>query len=621
MCGIVGYAGIAGGIDLETLVECRDALAHRGPDDAACWVSRDGRVAFGHRRLAIVELTQAGAQPMHWRQPALTVTFNGEIYNHGELRRELRAQGHVFRGHSDTEVILAAYAQWGRGGVDRLRGMFAFALYDHAQRSLLLARDRAGEKPLYWVRHRGGLMFASELKALFADPAFARRVDLQGLDAYLAFGYVPGDRCLIDGVHKVPPGHLIEYALDAASVETRRYWDKPPARPDPGRSEQDLVDELDRLADAAVREQLQADVPVAVLLSGGIDSSLVTACAARASADAVTTFTLGFPGAGEFDERPHARRVAQHFATRHTELELEPASLDLLPALARHYDEPIADSSIIPTYLISRLVARHGKVVLGGDGGDELFGGYRSYQGATRVEQLRRVCPRPLRVAMAAAARAGLPVGFPGRNALVGFGADLADGVARMGLMFDRPMRRHLAPALQESAAGVDAPLAWKRSLVDTSRGVPGAYMAADFDSYLPGDILVKVDRASMANSLEVRAPWLDQRIVEFAFAEVPNELRVAHSERKILLRRLARRLLPADFDVERKQGFSIPLAAWLTPAQREHWCAHFETRLGRLFDFAAVRRLAGDNGVGALTRLFGLLFLMHWMEEHHVSA
>lgn len=619
MCGIVGFAGRSGGMDAAQLDRCRDAIAHRGPDAAVSWISNDGCIAMAHRRLAIVELSEAGAQPMHWPEPALSITFNGEIYNHHELRDELRAMGCRFRGHSDTEVILAGFARWGEGVFQRLRGMFAIALYDHAARRLTLVRDRAGEKPLYWARHRGGIVFASELTALFADPSFPRRLDAAGVNSYLAFGYVPADQCLVAGVSKVAPAQLLRFDLEAATIEQRSYWALPKPQPAPSVDEEALVEELQGLLRSAVREQLDADVPVAVLLSGGIDSSLVTACAAAVSTHPVRTFSVGFPGEAAFDERQHARRIASHFGTQHVELELEPSSVDLIPELARRYDEPIADSSMIPTYLLSRLVVQHGKAVLGGDGGDELFGGYRAYQGALRLEAARAALPRWLRRGIAAGARTVLPVGYPGRNAVANLDGSLAEGVAKVGTMFDAGMRARLVPSLGQGDA-LGAAERWKRGLVDESRGVPGAFMASDFRSYLPGDILVKVDRASMANSLEVRAPFLDHRLIDFAFAKVPNRLRTTGDERKILLRRLARRLLPPDFDVARKQGFSIPLAAWLTPQLRELACEHFEGRFGAFFDFAEVRRLLGSRHVGGVTRVFALLMLMHWMEAHDVG-
>lgn len=619
MCGMVGFAGRSAGMNLEDLHRCRDALAHRGPDASASWTSGDGCVALAHRRLAIVELTAAGVQPMHWLDPSLSIVFNGEIYNHNELREELRAMGCSFRGHSDTEVILAGYSRWGEGVFERLRGMFAIALYDPAERRLLLARDRAGEKPLYWVRHRGGIVFASELAALFADPSLPRRLDPSGVNSYLAFGYVPADQCIVAGVSKVAPAHFLRFDLDSGAVEQHRFWNLPEPQPDFNLDEEALVDELQGLLLSAVREQLDADVPVAVLLSGGIDSSLVTACASVVSSRPVRTFSVGFPGEATFDERPHARRVASYFGTQHVELELEPSSVDLIPELARRFDEPLADSSMIPTYLLSRLVAKHGKVVLGGDGGDELFGGYRSYQGALRLEAARVALPRWLRRGVATGARALLPVGYPGRNAVAHLDGTFAEGVARVGTMFDARMRARLVPSLGRGDL-LGVPELWKQALVDQSRGVPGAFMASDFRSYLPGDILVKVDRASMANSLEVRAPFLDHRLIEFAFGKVPNRLRTTGSERKILLRRLAKKLLPPDFDVARKQGFSIPLTAWLSPQLRESACQRFESRFGDFFDFAEVRGLLGSQHVGGVTRIFSLLMLMHWMEAHDVS-
>jgi asparagine synthase (glutamine-hydrolysing) len=620
MCGIVGYAGVAGALDRATLAACRDAIWRRGPDAAGLWTSSDGRVAFGHRRLAIVDLSEAGAQPMRSDAGDLAITFNGEIYNHGALRDELRCLGHAFRGHSDTEVLLKAFQQWGTACLSRLRGMFAFALYDGARRRLVLARDRAGEKPLYWAAHRQGVMFASELKALFADPMFPRELDANGFDAYLAFGYVPHDLCLVRGVRKVPPAHFAEVSLDSGGIRVERYWHLPAPESCPTGDPEELVERLGGLMRDAVSEQLQADVPVAVLLSGGTDSSLVTACAAQVSTHPVQTFSVGFPGAGAFDERPHAARVARHFATRHTELEVTPASLDLLDELAWHYDEPIADSSMIPTFLLSRLVSRHVKAVLGGDGADELFGGYRAYQGALRLERLRRRLPAPARHGISAVSGTVLPPGFPRRNALVGLKGSAADGVARVGLMFDAAERVGLAPWLR-TAGMDDSPMHWKRALVEPERGVPGAHMAADFQSYLPGDILVKIDRASMAHSLEVRAPFLDSRIIEFAFGQVPNSLRANDAQRKILLRRLARRWLPSDFDVDRKQGFSVPLGDWMTVEHRRRACADFEMQFGDVFDFARVRRLLAHQHAGSVARVFGILLLLHWMRAHRVAA
>ncbi len=619
MCGIVGVAATKAWEPRPPLPAMRDALRHRGPDDAGEWWSADGRVGFGHRRLAILDLSAAGHQPMLSADGALALTFNGEIYNFAELRAELTERGVRFRGHSDTEVVLAAYQAWGLDCLDRLRGMFAFALYDLAERRLVLARDRAGEKPLFYRLAGGRLHFASELKALFADPALPRVLDPGALDAYLAFGYVPGSACLVDGMAKLAPGSVLTFDLESGRSSVNRYWALP-APPTAAASPDDLAAELEGLLATAVSEQLVADVPVGVLLSGGIDSSLVVALAARASRRPVRTFTISFPGHGAFDEAPYARLVADHFGTEHHELVAESASLDLLPALVHQYDEPIADSSMLPTFLVSRLIRPHCTVALGGDGGDELFGGYHLYQVGLAQDRVRRWLPSPVRHLIGRSA-AQLPVGFRGRTYLQTVGLDPLEAVARSGLYLDAATRRRLSPLL--AAARPDAP--GERYRARAAAAVGGTLQRltrADFASYLPDDILVKVDRASMLASLEVRAPFLDRRIVEFAFGRVPDRYRASVRHRKILPRLLAERVLPPTLDLSRKRGFSIPLAAWL----RGEWGARITDALraapSALFAPAGVERLLEGQrrGLHNGQRLFALAFLALWREEHRIE-
>jgi asparagine synthase (glutamine-hydrolysing) len=620
MCGIVGYAGVPGAIGEPLAIAMRDSLAHRGPDAAGIWSSADGSVVFGHRRLAILDLSATGAQPMLSADQRLAITFNGEIYNHAELRAELAASGVRFVGRSDTEVLLAAYAAWGRRCVARLRGMFAFAIYDSTSRSLFMARDRAGEKPLYWAHHREGLVFASELKALLADPAFPRRISAEGLAYYLALGYVPAGLCILGGVHKLMPAHSLYWRVGDPAPAITRYWDLP--EPEPGTrapAEVELVDELDAALTASIREQLVADVPVAVLLSGGVDSSVVTGIAARVSSTAVRTFTIGIPGDPELDESGYARRVARHFATDHVELPLDASSVNLIQTLARQYDEPIADSSMIPTYLLARTVSRHCKVVLGGDGGDELFGGYRSYQSLLRLAQIRGLLPASART-LAARLAASLPMGTRGRNAVMSLRGSMAEGIGQLPLWYTDSDAVRVSPWLRQQNSYL-APAQWRRGLVEESRGLPGAAMAADFRSYLPEDILVKVDRAAMLCSLEVRAPYLDTRVIEFAFRAVPNSARVTETGRKILLKSLARRLLPADLDIDRKQGFEIPLWTWLTPAAIDEWTESCRDQIRAVFtDGETLKRSPRPKGRPAFTRLYAMMMLTWWMRQYGVS-
>lgn len=627
VCGIAGIASVLPIHDHDELVMCRDTLHHRGPDDAGVWWSRDGRVGLAHRRLAIIDLSPAGHQPMLDASGRSGIVFNGEIYNFRDLRKELEAKGHRFRSSSDTEVILAAYREWGTDCVLHLNGVFAFALYDGEDRRLFLARDRAGEKPLFYRLTNTTLTFASELKALMAAPSLPRRLDPAALDCYLAFGFVPGDRCILKGVNKLAPSRALVFDVERASARVWRYWELPPppeAGERTGQKHQDgLLEELEHLLEDAVRRQLVADVPVGVLLSGGVDSSLITAMAVR-SAPRVKTFTIRFPGYAKYDETEHARLIARHFDAEHIELEAEPSTVKLLPLLARQYDEPVVDSSMIPTYLVNRLVRKHCTVALGGDGGDELFGGYVHY---SRLLWLQEWAGRiPLRPRRAVAALAGLlPLGFKGRNWLQGLGADLRSGLPLIATYFDRAARRHLlGPEMaSDGRLGGSAELIREKRIPFDADLLQRA-TRMDFENYLAEDILVKVDRASMLNSLEVRAPWLDHRIIEFAFGKVPSSLKATPTRRKVLPKLLARKLLPSGFDLRRKQGFSIPLASWLR--QRE-WGDYFREVLldsqGSPFNRRFVANLLDGQPRGRSNseRLFSLVLFELWRQEYRVLS
>lgn len=620
MCGIVGIASITTQIQRAWLAIGRDAMTHRGPDDEGEWWSIDGRVGLAQRRLSIIDLSPAGHQPMHDASGALSIVFNGEIYNYADLRDELMAKGHSFQSHSDTEVILAAYREWGVDCLARLNGMFAFALYDARQQTFFLARDRAGEKPLFYHQADGVLRFASELKALLADPALTRRIDPAALDCYLAMGYVPGERCMLQGFNKLPPAHAMLFDLQTGQTKIWRYWQLPELEAASSRpvDEAALLDELEALLEDSVRRQMVADVPVGVLLSGGVDSSLITAMAVRSSSQ-VQTFTIGFPGHGKLDETEHARLIASHFGTRHTELMAEDATADLLPRLARQFDEPMVDSSMIPTFLVSQLVRQHCTVALGGDGGDELFGGYGHYSRLQWMQRKLGSIPRPLRNGIALAAEKLLPVGVKGRNWLQGLGVDLDKGLPLIASCFDATTRGRLLAAQSGWHAQAEDVL---RSRVPANSDLLQRATRMDFANYLAEDILVKVDRASMLNSLELRAPLLDYRLIEFAFGKVPSHLKATAQDKKILLKRLTARVLPPDFDRQRKQGFSIPLGEWLkggafralfNEVLRDPECS---------FDAGTVDSLlrGQDRGRSNGERLFALVLFELWRREYGVT-
>ncbi len=622
MCGIVGIGSASAPVAPEVVARMRDTLRHRGPDDEGLWRATDASVVLGHRRLSIIDLSPGGHQPMADASGDYQLVFNGEIYNFQELRDELCRAGHRFRSSSDTEVLLEAYRAWGTNCLERFNGMFAFALYDHPGRRLFLARDRAGEKPLYYRHAEKRLAFASELKALFADPGCPRVLDPDALDAYLAFGYVPHDQCIIHGIRKLPQGHALVYDLAADCVRTWQYWSLPERHAPEQADDEELVARLESTLLDAVRLRLIADVPVGVMLSGGIDSSLITAMAARVSTR-VKTFTISFPGHGSYDESAHARAVAEHFSTDHVVLAAEPVTVDLLPELARQFDEPLADSSMVPTYLVSRLIRREATVALGGDGADELFGGYHRHSWVQSQARVRAVIPEPLRRAFRPLATGLLPVGMRGRNYLLGLTGDQAFSVSQFNQFFDPVMRRRLIGRLRDSAASSTTPEAFRAALW-AGPGTPlQQATATDFRSYLVDDILVKVDRASMLNSLEVRAPWLDPRLIDLAFAEVPDRLRATPRDRKILPRRLAARLLPPSFDLARKQGFSLPLGAWF----KGEWGTFIRDVLTdaqqQLLDRGAVRSLltGQQRGLANMHRLFALAMFELWRREYAISS
>ena len=578
-------------------------------------------MGLGHRRLAIIDLSAAGHQPMTDAGGDVHIVLNGEIYNFPELRRELGAKGYSFRSQSDTEVLLAAYREWGTQCLARLNGMFAFAIYDRRSRELFLARDRAGEKPLFYAQSVSGLRFASELKALLADPALPRHIEPQALDCYLSMGFIPGPHCIVRGVKKLPPAHALVFNLASGETRLWRYWQlpKPASAMGSPASEAALLDELDALLEDSVRRQLVADVPVGVLLSGGVDSSLVTAMAVRTAAQ-VKTFTVRFPGHGKYDETEHARLIARHCGTEHQELDAGEVTVAVLPLLARQFDEPMADSSMIPTYLLSRLVRQHCTVAVGGDGGDELFGGYYHYNRLLWMRQKLGPIPRALQLALAKAAKT-LPVGFRGRNWLQGLEVDLREGLPLVATCFDQDSRRRLMAGQRSWTPAAES---IREQRIPRTPELLERATRMDFENYMAEDILVKVDRASMLNSLEVRAPLLDYRIIEFAFGKVPLNLKATASSRKVLLKGLAARLLPPEFDQHRKQGFSIPLASWLRSGS---WLRFFRDVLlgsdGKLFDRATVRKLLDGQAKGLHNseRLFALLLFELWRQEYRIPV
>ena len=601
------------GADRQRLEAMSATLVHRGPDSSGLHV--EGPVGLAARRLSIIDL-ETGDQPIANEDGSVVVVQNGELYNYRELRAELEAQGHRFRTHGDTEVLVHLYEQHGTGFAERLRGMFAVAIWDAARGRLVLARDRFGIKPLLYRVAGDGLEFASELRALPRG-----EIDLDALEAFLAFNAIPGPLSIFRDVRKLMPGHVLVW--EEGEVTFERFARPEPAAADELRREADdvLADELrDRLRDS-VRAHLVADVPVGVLLSGGVDSSLLAALAAEESGEQLRTFSIGFEESS-FDERADARRVAERYGTRHRELVLRPNAALLLPALAEAFDEPFADSSALPTYLVSQLAAEDVKVALSGEGGDELFGGYFTYQAdllALRVGGLARLA-RPL--------VERLPVS----SSRTSFDYKAKRFVRGAHLP---PLERHhgwkeiFSPEVRAELTGrrhAWDPVEVLRERFDETGDAELLSRLQDVDArvYLVDDLLVKTDRASMAHSLEARVPFLDPVVDSFA-AALPTRLKVRRAAKKVLLRRAAEPLLPPEIVHGRKRGFSIPAAAWLRgelqPFAREVLAPDVLRRQG-YFRPEPAARLLDDHVAGRadLSRqLWGLLAFTLW-HEHHVE-
>ncbi|MCR6737167.1 MAG: asparagine synthase (glutamine-hydrolyzing) [Afipia sp.] len=620
MCGIAGFVDHAlkgnGGELARRARAMGDAIAYRGPDASGIWIDDTPGVALSHRRLSIVELSEAGAQPMISADGRWAMSYNGEIYNSDDIRRNPALRSIVWRGHSDTETILESVAQRGVDAtLEDLSGMFAIALWDRKEKTLHLIRDHLGIKPLFFSRREGGIYFASEMKGLHAARAFTFDIDPSSVASFLRFGYVPAPFSIYRGVEKLMPGEHLAVSVDGMCVR-RRYWSaadvalKGVAAPLEF-SDDEAIEQLQALLADAVSRQMMADVPLGAFLSGGVDSSTVAGLMVAAGRGPVRTFSIGFPEFG-FDESQEAAAVARHLGTEHTELIVTASdALAVVPQLAEMYDEPFADSSQIPTHLVSRLTRQHVTVALSGDGGDELFGGYNRYRLAEGMWQKLSKLPLGIRHTASGVLNAvpmswvdGLASLAP-RGLLPSQPADKLRKFANVMTLDPEGIYRRLVSQCEDPAALV--PQAMEHPIASWSSAPIGALptfldrmQLLDTITYLPDDILQKVDRASMAVALEVRPPILDRRVVEFSW-HLPRRFKIRNGETKWLLRRVAERMVPKHLLDRPKMGFGVPLAEWLRGPLREWAEDMLDPRHlgGGFLDVGAARRLWADHLTG----------------------
>jgi len=630
MCGIAGIVDLQSRPVEPTLVRrlC-DVLVHRGPDDEGYYIN--GPVALGQRRLAILDVA-GGHQPMCNEDGTVWITFNGEIYNFRELRQRLEGLGHRFATRSDTEVIVHAYEQYGADCVKGLRGMFAFALWDQRAGMLMLARDRVGKKPLFYAEVDGQWVFASELQGLLAHPGLSRRVDWTAVDDYLTYGYIPAPKTIFQDVYKLPPAHSLTLKLGAdgtggPEVRIERYW-RLAYEPKLRLREEEAAEGLLEVLTEAVRLRMVADVPLGALLSGGIDSSIVVALMSQLSDRPVKTFSIGFDEQ-EFDELSYARLVAERYATEHQEFVVRPNALDVLPTLVRHYGEPFADSSAIPTYYVAKLTREHVKVALNGDGGDECLAGYERYAGSEVADRYQRIPAAIRRLGIEPLSRL-IPEGASRRSRLRQArrflqvaGRPAPERYQRWVGYLPRQQRAGLyTPEFQAQLTGHQAE-GWLLGIWEgvTREGLESLdrMLAVDVESYLPNDLLVKMDIATMANSLEARSPFLDHKVMEFC-ARLPCNYKLSGLTLKYLLKKAGARLLPPETRKRRKMGFGVPVAHWMRGELRP-WVEDVLLSPRALkrgyFEPEALRQLVWAHLDGRQEQSFELWALL-WLELWH---
>jgi asparagine synthase (glutamine-hydrolysing) len=614
MCGIVGILRKdCGEVSTDQLTTMSEALAHRGPDGSATWLC--GPVGIGHRRLAIIDL-ETGAQPMSDMARTTWITFNGEIYNFRELKVQLGAKGHRFRTASDTEVILAAYREWGENCVTRLRGMFAFCIADLEAQKLILARDHLGIKPLFWMNTPDVFAFASEIQGLRQVAGATFDLDLDAVDHYLRLQYIPAPHSAFRQISKLPPAHCMSVGFDGKISEPRRYWTLS-FEPNRSRSEDEWVEILDETLRSSVESHLVSDVPLGAFLSGGLDSSAVVAYMAQVLHQPVRTFTIGFEEE-TFDETVYAATVSKRWGTDHHVEILRPDALEILPSLVRHYGEPFGDSSSIPTYYLSRMAANVVPMVLSGDGGDELFAGYNSYR--HWIQWMNYAGTAPWKRVVYPFANALFPDRYPSRR------PDL-DSWMQVIQCFSNCSRRRLwrhdlRHHCLDSVELFETEFARISNLAPIQRA-----QSMDVHTYLPFAILTKVDTAAMISSLEVRTPFVDCKVAEFV-ATVPPELNFRIGDRgmaegKLLLKRLLARYYPGEFVKRPKMGFGVPIERWFGASGSLHETVNERlldptARINELFEANEVRRLLKAN---AANQIWLLLFLEEWLQQNPQST
>jgi asparagine synthase (glutamine-hydrolysing) len=631
MCGISGFADFGQKTSIEVLQKMNRMLAHRGPDGEGYGIyeSDNAKIGLGHRRLSIIDLSEGGSQPQTFG--SLHITFNGEVYNYAEIKAELEAKGHQFHSHSDTEVILHSYAEWGSEALNRFIGMFAFVIYDEAADEIFACRDRAGVKPFFYYWQNGLFLFGSELKAIMQHPSFPKEINLDAAAAYMQYGYVPTPHCIFNNTHKLKPGNFLKLKLASKQIEVKQYWNiydaynKPPLKID----FEEAKEETEQLLANAFQYRMVSDVPVGVFLSGGFDSSCVAALLQKNNTEKIKTFTIGVPDVG-LNEAPYAKDIAAHLGTDHTEYYCtEKEALEIVPQLPFFYDEPFADSSAIPTTLVSRVAREKVTVALSADAGDEVFAGYNRYDYVMKYGKQLKNIPSFIRKSTAAMMNVIPANSIPVLNKKYLFHSRYE----KVKALLKNPSEQNILLSLTRQMDNNEVASLFKSSIDVLSSGFDSQelkkeyhstlsyIMAIDYQTYLLDDILQKVDRATMSVSLEGREPFLDHRIIEWA-AQLPMEYKYNNGNKKYILKEIVHKYLPREMMDRPKMGFGIPIAAWLQNDLKQFVDTYFEESFilkQGIFNNEEIQRIKKSFYHGKIERaekIWYLLMFQMWYDK-----
>ncbi len=616
MCGFVGIISNQQLKIDNQFTSSLKLIQHRGPDYSNIWISDNKKILFGHNRLSIVDLTSKGNQPMFYNKTS--IIFNGEIYNFIELKKRLESKGYSFKSDTDTEIILAAYDFWGEECLKEFVGMFAFCIYDIEKNKVFLCRDRTGEKPLYYSLVKNKLYFASELKSLYCFQEINKKINKNSFDYFLSAGFSPSEDSLIDNIKKLPAGYSISYNIENSKYKIKKYWNiDSKLRKNKFINSKDQIDNFYKIFQKSVDSQLNCDVPLGVLLSGGLDSSLVTAFASN-TLPGLNTFNVAYKKYAKYDESNYANEISKFFKTNHHELIIDDVKPEILEKICSIYDEPIIDSSAIPTFLIFNEAKKYCKVVIGGDGGDELFGGYSHYNKILLLRKIKKLLPFLPYKKISNFFCNNLSLGSKGRHWLKLLDINLNENLPIVPIFFDKFEKNNLLLKKNlDIDIFTDNYLSYKNTqdlIFDNT--------FENFKNYLTENLLVKIDRASMANSLEVRSPFLDKNLIEFAFYNLCSKNKVSYINKKIFLKKIASNILPNNFDLNRKQGFVIPLNEWLKKGKWKDFfydalmssdCFFDKKYIEKLFDF---QKKGYQNG----ERLYGLVMISMWLKKYKIT-